>query len=170
MALKEISSNKSFGGWQKVYTHESSELGCSMKFGVYLPPQAEEKKFPVLYWLSGLTCTEANFIEKSGAQRSVYLTVLWMCGNYLYFTFSRYASDHGVIIVNPDTSPRDLNIPGDSDAYDFGVGAGFYLNATQDPWKKNYRMYSYVTAELPAIINSNFGELLDGKQSIMGHR
>lgn len=74
-----------------------------------------------------------------------------------------------MIIVNPDTSPRDLNIPGDSDAYDFGVGAGFYLNATQDPWKKNYRMYNYVTIELPRIINSNFG-IAEGKQSIMGHR
>ncbi|XP_018564294.1 S-formylglutathione hydrolase [Anoplophora glabripennis] len=148
MALKEVSSNKSFGGWQKVYSHNSTELGCSMKFGIYLPPQAEEKKLPVIYWLSGLTCTEANFIEKAGAQR--------------------YAAEHGVIIVNPDTSPRDLNILGDSDAYDFGVGAGFYINATQDPWKKNYRMYNYVTIELPSIINSNFG-ISENKQSIMGH-
>ncbi|KAJ8921062.1 hypothetical protein NQ315_015858 [Exocentrus adspersus] len=148
MALKEVSSNKSFGGWQKVYSHESSELGCTMKFGIYLPPQAEENKLPVIYWLSGLTCTEANFIEKAGAQR--------------------YAAEHGVIIVNPDTSPRDLNIPGDCDAYDFGVGAGFYLNATQEPWKKNYRMYNYVTIELPGIVNSNFG-IAEGKQSIMGH-
>nr|CAI5822108.1 unnamed protein product [Callosobruchus analis] len=150
MALTEVSSNKIFGGFQKVFSHTSKELGCDMKFGVYLPPQAEEnKKLPVVYWLSGLTCSEANFIEKAGAQR--------------------YAAEHGVIIVNPDTSPRGLNIPGDSESWDFGVGAGFYVNATQDPWKKNYRMYSYVTDELPAIVAKNFG-IAEGKQSIMGHR
>nr|CAI5822107.1 unnamed protein product [Callosobruchus analis] len=149
MALTEVSSNKIFGGFQKVFSHTSKELGCDMKFGVYLPPQAEEnKKLPVVYWLSGLTCSEANFIEKAGAQR--------------------YAAEHGVIIVNPDTSPRGLNIPGDSESWDFGVGAGFYVNATQDPWKKNYRMYSYVTDELPAIVAKNFG-IAEGKQSIMGH-
>ncbi|XP_074027252.1 S-formylglutathione hydrolase isoform X1 [Leptinotarsa decemlineata] len=148
MALTEVSSNKSFGGVQKVFSHDSKELGCTMKFGVYLPPQAEEKKLPVIYWLSGLTCTEANFIEKSGAQR--------------------YAAEYGVIIVNPDTSPRGLNIPGDSESYDFGVGAGFYLNATQEPWKKNYRMFSYVTSELPKIVNDNFPVAV-GQQSIMGH-
>nr|CAH7758232.1 unnamed protein product [Callosobruchus chinensis] len=149
MALTEVSSNKIFGGFQKVFSHDSKELGCNMKFGIYLPPQAEEnKKLPVVYWLSGLTCSEANFIEKSGAQR--------------------YAAEHGIIIVNPDTSPRGLNIPGDSESWDFGVGAGFYVNATQDPWKKNYRMYSYVTEELPAIVAKNFG-IAEGKQSIMGH-
>ncbi|KAJ8979272.1 hypothetical protein NQ317_009886 [Molorchus minor] len=149
MALTEVSSNKSFGGYQKVYSHESKELGCVMKFGVYLPPQTEAgQKLPVVYWLSGLTCTEANFIEKAGAQR--------------------YAAQYGVIIVNPDTSPRGLSIPGDSDAYDFGTGAGFYINATQDPWKTNYRMYNYVTVELPNVINNNF-EVAERKQSIMGH-
>ncbi|CAH1957740.1 unnamed protein product [Acanthoscelides obtectus] len=149
MALTEVSSNKSFGGFQKVFSHDSKELGCNMKFGVYLPPQAEEnKKLPVIYWLSGLECSEANFIQKAGAQR--------------------YAAEHGVIIVNPDTSPRSLNIPGDSEAWDFGVGAGFYVNATQEPWKKNYRMYSYVTEELPAVVAKNFG-VAEGKQSIMGH-
>ncbi|KAJ8960932.1 hypothetical protein NQ318_020232 [Aromia moschata] len=149
MALTEVSSNKSFGGYQKVYSHESKEVGCTMKFGIYLPPQAEEgKKLPVIYWLSGLTCSEANFIEKAGAQR--------------------YAAEHGVIIVNPDTSPRGLNLPGDSDAYDFGEGAGFYVNAMQEPWKANYRMYNYVTVELPNVIGTNF-EIAEGKQSIMGH-
>lgn len=148
-ALTEISSNKIFGGFQKVFSHESKHLGCVSKFGVYLPPQAEQKKLPVIYWLSGLTCSEANFIEKSGAQK--------------------YAAEHGVIIVNPDTSPRNLNIAGDSESWDFGVGAGFYVDATQDPWKKNYKMYSYVTSELIQIIGENF-PILEGKQSIMGHR
>ncbi|XP_063902635.1 S-formylglutathione hydrolase [Zophobas morio] len=147
-ALTEISSNKIFGGFQKVFSHESKHLGCVSKFGVYLPPQAEQKKLPVIYWLSGLTCSEANFIEKSGAQK--------------------YAAEHGVIIVNPDTSPRNLNIAGDSESWDFGVGAGFYVDATQDPWKKNYKMYSYVTSELIQIIGENF-PILEGKQSIMGH-
>lgn len=148
MALTEVSSNKSFGGWQKVFSHESAELGCTMKFGIYLPPQAEDKKLPVIYWLSGLTCSEANFIEKAGAQR--------------------YAAEHGVIIVNPDTSPRGLNIPGDSESWDFGVAAAFYLNATQEPWKKNYRMYEYIIGELMSLVNSNFNVAV-GKQSIMGH-
>ncbi|CAH1133653.1 unnamed protein product [Ceutorhynchus assimilis] len=148
MALTEVSSNRCFGGWQKVFSHESATVGCTMKFGVYLPPQAEENRVPVIYWLSGLTCTEANFIEKSGAQR--------------------YAAKHGIILVNPDTSPRGLNIPGDSDSWDFGVGAGFYLNATQEPWKKNYRMYDYITKELIDIVTSNFN-IAEGRQSIMGH-
>ncbi|XP_019864886.1 S-formylglutathione hydrolase [Aethina tumida] len=148
MALTEVSANKVFGGVQKVFTHESKEVECVMRFGVYLPPQAEEKKLPVIYWLSGLTCSEANFIEKAGAQR--------------------YAAEHGVIIVNPDTSPRGLNLPGDSDNWDFGVGAGFYVNATQSPWKNNYRMFSYVTNELINVVNANFN-VIEGKQSIMGH-
>ncbi|CAH0557735.1 unnamed protein product [Brassicogethes aeneus] len=149
MALTEVSCNKIFGGLQKVFSHKSKEVGCTMKFGVFVPPQAEEnKKLPVIYWLSGLTCSEANFIEKSGAQR--------------------YAAIHGVIIVNPDTSPRGLNIPGDSESMDFGVGAGFYINATQSPWKDNYRMFSYVTKELIEIVNLNF-PVAEGKQSIMGH-
>ncbi|XP_066251180.1 S-formylglutathione hydrolase [Euwallacea similis] len=147
MALTEVSTNKSFGGWQKVFSHDSKELGCTMKFGVYLPPQAEKEKLPVIYWLSGLTCSEANFIEKAGAQR--------------------YACEHGVIIVNPDTSPRGLNIAGDSESWDFGVAAGFYLNATQEPWKKNYRMHDYIVKELVSLVNSNFDVI--GEQSIMGH-
>ncbi|XP_050309380.1 S-formylglutathione hydrolase [Anthonomus grandis grandis] len=148
MVLTEISSVKSFGGWQKVFSHESREVGCTMKFGVYLPPQAEDKKLPVIYWLSGLTCSEANFIEKASAQR--------------------YAAQHGVILVNPDTSPRGLEIPGDSESWDFGVGAGFYLNATQEPWKKNYKMHDYITKELIDLVNSNFNVVV-GQQSIMGH-
>ncbi|XP_018325798.1 S-formylglutathione hydrolase isoform X2 [Agrilus planipennis] len=119
-----------------------------MNFGVYLPPQCEDTKLPVIYWLSGLTCSEANFIQKAGAQR--------------------YASENGVIIVNPDTSPRGLSIPGDSESWDFGVAAGFYLNATQKPWSDNYQMYSYITSELIQLVNKNF-PVLEGKQSIMGH-
>ncbi|KAJ8681893.1 hypothetical protein QAD02_017685 [Eretmocerus hayati] len=143
-----VSNNKCFGGWQKVYSHESSELKCQMKFGIYLPPQAELGNVPVIYWLSGLTCTEANFIQKAAAQK--------------------YAAEHGVIIVAPDTSPRGLNIPGEDESWDFGTGAGFYVDATQEPWKTNYRMFSYVTKELPALINKNFPTVAD-KQSIMGH-
>lgn len=120
-----------------------------MKFAVYLPPQAEEGPVPVIYWLSGLTCTEANFSEKSGAQK--------------------YAAKYGVMLVIPDTSPRGCNIPGEHDCYDFGTGAGFYLDATVEPWKKHYRMYSYITKELPTLINSEFLTIAD-MQSIMGHR
>ncbi|XP_017767580.1 PREDICTED: coiled-coil domain-containing protein 39 isoform X1 [Eufriesea mexicana] len=144
----EISSNKVFGGWQKVYSHESYELGCKMNIGIFLPPQIEEGSVPVIYWLSGLTCTEANFIQKAGAQK--------------------YASEQGIVLVAPDTSPRNLNIPGEDDDWDFGTGAGFYVDATNEPWKKNYRMYSYVTKELPALINEKF-PVLPEKQSIMGH-
>ncbi|XP_050517365.1 S-formylglutathione hydrolase [Diabrotica virgifera virgifera] len=149
MPLTEEASNKIFGGYQKIFSHTSKEVGTKMRFGVYLPPQVEEgKKLPVIYWLSGLTCSENNFIEKAGAQR--------------------YAAEYGIIIVNPDTSPRGLNLPGDSDSWDFGVAAGFYVDATQEPWKTNYRMFSYVTSELPKLVNENF-PVAEGQQSIMGH-
>lgn len=147
--LTEVSSNKTFDGVQKVFSHESKVLGSTAKFGIYLPSKTEGQKLPVIYWLSGLTCSEANFIEKAGAQR--------------------YASEYGVIIVNPDTSPRNLNIEGDSESWDFGVGAGFYVDATKEPWNKNYKMYSYVTRELIQVVNENF-PVIPGKQSIMGHR
>ncbi|PVD18502.1 hypothetical protein C0Q70_21051 [Pomacea canaliculata] len=132
--LQEVSSNKIFGGYQKVYSHESTELKCVMRFAVYLPPAAETGKVPVLYWLSGLTCTEQNFITKAGVQK--------------------YASELGLIIVAPDTSPRGIGIQGEDDSYDFGTGAGFYVDATQDKWKNNYRMYSYVTRENPGMFRS----------------
>nr|KAG5699602.1 hypothetical protein BaRGS_000718 [Batillaria attramentaria] len=119
-----------------------------MKFGVYLPPAAESGKVPVLYWLSGLTCTEQNFVTKAGAQK--------------------YASELGLIIIAPDTSPRGVGIEGEDDSYDFGSGAGFYVDATQDKWKQNYRMYTYVTKELPALINANFPTIPD-RQAIFGH-
>lgn len=150
-ALTEVSTAKCFGGHQKVFSHDSQELGCNMKFAVYVPPQAETAgaQLPVLYWLSGLTCTEQNFITKSG--------------------FQRYAAENNVVVVSPDTSPRGLSIAGEDDDWDFGSGAGFYVNATQDPWKNNYRMYSYVTEELPALIESELPYVQKGRKSISGH-
>ncbi|XP_066266959.1 S-formylglutathione hydrolase-like [Branchiostoma lanceolatum] len=148
MAVSEVSSAKMFGGFQKVFSHESTQLKCKMNFGVYLPPQAESGKCPVLYWLSGLTCTEQNFVTKACAQRA--------------------AAEHGIIIVAPDTSPRGCNIEGEEDGWDFGTGAGFYVNATEDKWKTNYRMYSYVTEELPSVVNSSFPVDSD-RQSVFGH-
>jgi len=146
--ITETMSAKCFGGYQKVFSHDSKELKCNMKFAIYLPPKCESEKVPCLYWLSGLTCNEHNFIQKSGAQR--------------------YAAEHGVAIVCPDTSPRGCNIEGEEDNFYFGTGAGFYVNATLPKWKENYRMYSYVTEELPALINSNFPVLPD-RQSVFGH-
>lgn len=119
-----------------------------MKFAIYLPPKAEESKVPVLYWLSGLTCTEQNFIQKAGAQKD--------------------ASKHSVAIVCPDTSPRGCNIEGEDDSWDFGTGAGFYLNATQEKWKEHYNMYDYVTKELPDVVAKNFP--VDAtRQGVFGH-
>ncbi|HEX7802262.1 MAG TPA: S-formylglutathione hydrolase [Pseudoxanthomonas sp.] len=135
MTLERIEHRACFGGWQDVYRHRSEALGCEMNFAVYLPPQAEKQKLPVLYWLSGLTCTEQNFITKAGAQR--------------------YAAEHGVVIVAPDTSPRGDDVA-DADGYDLGKGAGFYINAIQTPWSKHYRMYDYVVSELPALVEANF--------------
>jgi S-formylglutathione hydrolase len=119
-----------------------------MRFGVYLPPQAGAARVPVLYWLSGLTCTEENFVTKAGAQR--------------------VAAELGLAIVVPDTSPRGLNIPGDADSYDFGVGAGFYVDATQAPWSRGYRMYSYITQELFEIVSSTL-PVDPGRVGIFGH-
>lgn len=135
MTIQRIEHRACFGGWQDVYEHASRTLGCTMRFAVYLPPQAGTQKLPVLYWLSGLTCTEQNFITKAGAQR--------------------YAAEHGVILVAPDTSPRGEDVA-DADGYDLGKGAGFYVNATQAPWAAHYRMYDYVVHEVPALIEANF--------------
>ena len=135
MTLERIEHRACFGGWQDVYRHDSAVLGCAMNFAIYLPPLAETQRLPVLYWLSGLTCTEQNFITKAGAQR--------------------YAAEHGVILVVPDTSPRGDGVA-DADGYDLGKGAGFYVNATQAPWSAHYRMYDYVVSELPALIEANF--------------
>ncbi|WP_024888981.1 S-formylglutathione hydrolase [Luteimonas huabeiensis] len=135
-----------FGGWQDVYEHASDTLGCTMRFAVYLPPQAGREPLPVLYWLSGLTCTEQNFITKAGAQR--------------------YAAEHGVVLVAPDTSPRGEGVP-DADGYDLGQGAGFYVDATQAPWASHYRMYDYVVRELPALVEANFP--VSQARAISGH-
>lgn len=148
--IKLISTNKSFGGYQKTYSHHSKELSCEMKFAIYLPPQSDDPstKLPVLYWLSGLTCNETNFIQKAGAQK--------------------YAAEHGIIIVCPDTSPRGLDLDDQDDVYDFGTGAGFYVDAITDPWNKHYKMFTYVTKELIELINHNFATL-EGVQSVFGH-
>ena len=147
--MENISCQKSFGGWHKRYRHRSSTLNCDMVFAVYLPPQAEQdEKLPVLYWLSGLTCTDENFMQKAGAQR--------------------LAAELGLIIVAPDTSPRGEGVPDDPNAaYDFGLGAGFYVNATQEPWARHYRMYDYVTEELPALVEANFP--VSERRGISGH-
>ena len=131
-----ISQSLCFGGVQAVYAHDARETRCPMRFGLFLPPQARAGPVPLLYWLSGLTCTEENFIVKAGAQR--------------------VAAELGLAIVVPDTSPRGVSLPGDRDSYDFGVGAGFYVDATRAPWSDAYRMYSYVTDELPAYVAANF--------------
>jgi len=146
--MERIEHRACFGGWQDVYRHRSEVLGCDMNFAVYLPPQAAEAgaRLPVLYWLSGLTCTEQNFITKAGAQR--------------------YAAEHGIAIVAPDTSPRGDDVP-DAEGYDLGKGAGFYVNATQAPWSTHYRMYDYVVHELPALVEAEFP--VSGARGISGH-
>jgi S-formylglutathione hydrolase len=121
-----------------------------MTFSVYLPPQAEDSPVPIIYWLSGLTCTDDNFVQKAGAQR--------------------YAAEDGVALICPDTSPRGEGVPDDPEsAYDFGLGAGFYVNATQQPWSKHYQMYSYITEELPAVLAASELPLQTTNASIMGH-
>ena len=149
MSIENISCQKSFGGWHKRYRHRSTVLNCAMTFAVYLPPQVERgEKLPVLYWLSGLSCTDENFMQKAGAQRM--------------------AAELGLIIVAPDTSPRGAEVPGDPDGgWDFGLGAGFYLNATQAPWDRHYRMHDYVVHELPALIEASFQ--VSARRGISGH-
>ncbi|MDH3584444.1 MAG: S-formylglutathione hydrolase [Phycisphaerae bacterium] len=145
--LEQTAANRIFDGEQRVYTHRSDALGCEMNFGVYLPPAAVAgRACPVLYFLSGLTCTEQNVVTKAGFQRS--------------------AADRNLIVVCPDTSPRGQDVP-DDEAYDLGQGAGFYLDATQQPWSKHFHMASYVVQELPALIESNFP--VNGAAGITGH-
>ncbi|MEE4185312.1 MAG: S-formylglutathione hydrolase [Gammaproteobacteria bacterium] len=146
--MEQLSDQRLFGGRQQVWQHASSACDCRMRFGVYLPPQAEQGRVPVLYWLSGLTCTDENFATKSGAQR--------------------VAAELGLAIIMPDTSPRGVNLPGEDDAYDFGSGAGFYLNATQPPWAAHYRMYDYIVDELPALVNAQF-PVRPERVAISGH-
>ncbi len=144
--LQRLEHRACFGGWQDVYEHASSTLGCTMRFAIYLPPQAGQAPVPVLYWLSGLTCNEQNFITKAGAQR--------------------YAAEHGIAIVCPDTSPRGDDVA-DAEGYDLGKGAGFYVNATQAPWAAHYRMHDYVVDELPALVEANFP--VTTSRAISGH-
>ncbi|KAI8390285.1 S-formylglutathione hydrolase, partial [Blakeslea trispora] len=149
MSLKQVASNKCFGGQVIKYEHHSNELDCDIKFNVFLPEASSNgQKVPAIYFLAGLTCTEDNFIQKSGAMAE--------------------AAKHGIALIAPDTSPRGVSIEGDNDSWDFGTGAGFYLDATHPKWSKHYRMYSYVTKELPSII---YQELpIDASRvSIMGH-
>ncbi|WP_019644673.1 S-formylglutathione hydrolase [Novispirillum itersonii] len=146
--LTIVSTNRSFGGWHKRYRHTSRALGCDMVFAVFLPPQAETEKVPVLYWLSGLTCTDENFMQKAGAQK--------------------LAAELGIAIVCPDTSPRGDHVPADPEQHwDFGYGAGFYVDATQQPWARHYRMHDYVTRELPDLIEATFP--VTGRRAISGH-
>lgn len=147
MSLKLVDTKRSFNGEQRKYTHDSEVLQSDMTFSLYLPSNKDNKKIPLIWWLSGLTCTDDNFSEKSG--------------------FQGWADKYQVAVIIPDTSPRGEAVAND-DAYDLGQGAGFFLNATEEPWAKNYQMYSYITeelAEIAATLVPNFS----GKESIMGH-
>ncbi|MFN8673821.1 MAG: S-formylglutathione hydrolase [Candidatus Sericytochromatia bacterium] len=145
--LETVSKVKIFEGWLNTYTHQSKPCNCKMIFSIYLPPKAENEKVPVLYWLSGLTSTNENFMMKAGALK--------------------YAAEQGIAIVTCDTSPRGAGIAGEDDSWDFGTGAGFYLNATKEPWSKYYNMYDYVLNELPQVIENNFN--VNSIKSISGH-
>jgi S-formylglutathione hydrolase len=148
MSIETLSLHCCFGGWQGFYSHVSSEIGRPMKFSVFVPPQAEREKRPVVTYLAGLTCTEETFIIKAGAQR--------------------LAAELGLILVAPDTSPRGTDIPGQSDSWDFGIGAGFYVDATRAPWATHWRMQSYISKELPALIAAHF-PVDPTRQGIFGH-
>ncbi|HEF8771978.1 S-formylglutathione hydrolase [Providencia manganoxydans] len=144
--MERIERHACFGGWQDVYQHHSVALNCTMKFAAYLPSDVIDKQYPVIYWLSGLTCNEQNFITKAGAQQ--------------------FAAEHGVIIIAPDTSPRGEQVA-DDDAYDLGQGAGFYLNALMAPWRDHYNMYDYIVDELPTLVEAHLPA--NGKRAIFGH-
>jgi S-formylglutathione hydrolase len=145
--METVSSTATFGGEIRRLKHRSEACSCDMVFGVFLPPQARKGPVPALLWLSGLTCTDENFMIKAGAQR--------------------VAAELGMALVCPDTSPRGTDFPGEHDDFDFGSGAGFYVNATQSPWAANYRMYDYVTAELPALVEAELP--VNGRWGISGH-
>lgn len=145
--VEKISGQRVFGGQLNRYAHRSEVLDCDMVFGAFLPPKAEAGPVPTLWWLSGLTCTDENFMQKAGAQR--------------------LAAELGMAIICPDTSPRGTDLPGEHESYDLGSGAGFYVNATQAPWSAHYRMYDYVTQELPALVGAKLP--VSGLKSISGH-
>lgn len=147
-SLKLISEYRCFDGTVGFYRHQSETCNIEMRFAVYQPPQAKSQRVPVLYFLSGLTCTEENFMAKAGAQR--------------------YADECGLMLVVPDTSPRNAGIAGEDDDWDLGTGAGFYVDATEIPWRSHYQMYSYVVRELPALVAENFS-VQSEKQGIFGH-
>lgn len=148
MYAEQIGQNRSFGGWHKRYRHRSESLKCDMEFAIYLPPQTSRgRRVPVLYWLSGLTCTDENFMQKAGAQR--------------------IAAELGIAIVAPDTSPRGDGVADDWDKYYLGQGAGYYINAVREPWASHYRMYDYVVEELPALIEKTFP--VTDQRCIAGH-
>lgn len=147
MTIVNLAVNKVSDGWHKQYSHHSTTLNCDMRFAIFLPPQAtNDNKVPVLYWLSGLTCTDENFMQKAGAFRK--------------------AAELGIAIVAPDTSPRGEHVAND-DSYDLGQGAGFYVNATQSPWDSHYKMYDYIVEELPKLIEATFP--VNDTRSISGH-
>ena len=148
MSLITRSTHLCFGGTQGFYAHQSLSTGTEMRFAVFVPPQAQQGAVPALYFLAGLTCTEETFVIKAGAQR--------------------LAAELGLMLVTCDTSPRGLNLPGDSEHWDFGVGAGFYLDATATPWASNYRMGAYVSEELPALIEASFPARKD-RRGLFGH-
>jgi S-formylglutathione hydrolase len=143
-----LSEHACFGGIVSFHEHHSSACDAAMRFAVFVPPQAAGEPVPVLYYLAGLTSTEANFMEKAGAQR--------------------VAAELGLMLVAPDTSPRGLDLPGEHDDWDFGSGAGFYIDATAEPWSRHYRMYSYVTSELPAVVEECFPARPNAR-GIFGH-
>jgi len=146
--LETLNEWRSFGGLQRVLRHTSQTLGCSMECAVYLPPQAAQRPVPMLWWLSGLTCTWENFTTKAGVQA--------------------HAARHGLAVVAPDTSPRGLSLPGEDASWDLGTGASFYVDATQPPWSQHYRMYSYVAEELPAVLGAQLPLDLQ-RQGVCGH-
>ena len=143
-----LSEHVCFDGVQRFYKYDSAAIGLPMRFSVYLPPGAQGKRLPVLFYLAGLTCTEETFMIKAGAQ----------C----------MAAQEGMILIAPDTSPRGAGVPGETDSWDFGVGAGFYVDATQEPWAANFRMRSYIEKELPALVAQHFPADM-ARQGITGH-
>lgn len=148
-SITSLAANQCFGGQQLQFSHFAKSLNCTMRFSIFLPSISKTKKVPVIYWLSGLTCSDENFVHKAGAQQ--------------------YAEQEGIALVCADTSPRGPEVPDDANAsYDFGLGAGFYVDATEAPWSTHYQMYTYISEELPEVINNNFPIKAD-KASIMGH-
>ncbi len=148
MTLELLQQHRCFGGTQCVYAHHSEATGTPMQFSIFLPPQARHEMRPLLTYLSGLTCTWANVTEKGG--------------------FQRHAAEHGLIVLCPDTSPRGTDLPGEHEADDFGSGAGFYIDATMEPWARHYRMFTYIARELPALVEAHFAVDM-ARQGIFGH-